>query len=367
MTHVRYWPGATGSIGETCCARLHHNVVLSLGEAMRRREFITLLGGAATAWPLAAWAQQTQRGSHRIAILHPSHPVTELTETSSLSYYRAFFDELRRLGYIEGRNLTVERYSVEGHVENSSAVARSVASRNPDLILTVGDWMVKALRETTATVPIVVVTRDPVAESLTQSLARPTGNITGVTVAVSVEIYAKRIQLLREMVPALSRVGILMGPEPGDFETQTRKIVQTAGVAVVEPTRVESNSDAEYRRVLTAISQAGAEALLVNDHVQHVTKRQVIIELASKFDLPAIYPQRAFVAAGGLMAYGIDVPEIFRQCARQIDKVLKGSNPGEIPFYQPTKFELLINLKAAKDIGLTVPPSMLSLADELIE
>ena len=365
--HVRHWPGATGSIGETCCARLHHNVVLSLGEAMRRREFITVLGGAATAWPLAAWAQQTQRGSHRIAILHPSHPVTELTETSSLSYYRAFFDELRRLGYIEGHNLTIERYSVEGHVENSSAVARSVASRNPDLIFTVGDWMVKALRETTATVPIVVVTRDPVEEGLTQSLARPTGNITGVTVALSVEIYAKRIQLLREMVPALSRVGILMGPEPGDFETQTRKIVQTAGVAVVEPTRVESNSDAEYRRVLTAISQAGAEALLVNDHVQHVTKRQVIIELASKFDLPAIYPQRAFVAAGGLVAYGIDVPEIFRQCARQIDKVLKGSNPGEIPFYQPTKFEPLINLKAAKDIGLTVPPSMLSLADELIE
>jgi putative ABC transport system substrate-binding protein len=270
-------------------------------------------------------------------------------------------------GYIEGRSLAVERYSVEGHVENSSAVARNVVSRNPDLIFTVGDWMVKALRETTSTVPIVAVTRDPVAESLTQSLARPTGNITGVMVAVSVEIYAKRIQLLREIVPTLSRVGILMGPEPGDFETQTRQIVQMARVAVVEPTRVESNSDAEYRRVLSAISQAGAEALLVNDHVHHVTNRQVIIELASTFGLPAIYPQRAFVAAGGLMAYGIDVPEIFRQCARQIDKVLKGSNPGEIPFYQPTKFELLINLKAAKEIGLTVPPSMLSLADELIE
>lgn len=156
-------------------------------------------------------------------------------------------------------------------------------------------------------------------------------------------------------------------PEPGDFETQTRQIVEKMKVAVVEPTRVESNTDAEYRRVLTAISQAGAEALLVNDHVQHVTKRQVIIEQASKLNLPAIYTARSFVEAGGLMAYGSDIPEILRQCARQIDKVLKGSNPGEIPFYQPIKFELLINLKATKESGLTVPPSMLSLADELIE
>jgi putative ABC transport system substrate-binding protein len=334
---------------------------------MRRREFITLLGGAATAWPLAAWAQQTKRGSYRIAMLHPSHPVAELTETSSLPYYRAFFDELRRLGYIEGGNITIERFSVEGHVENSSAVARSVATRNPDLIFTVGDVMVKALRETTSTVPIIALSRDPVAEGLTQSLARPTGNTTGVTVVVMPEIYAKRVQLLREIVPTLSRVGILMVPESGDFETQTRQMVEKARVAVVEPTRVENNSDAEYRRVLAAISEAGAEALLVNDNVQHVGKRQLIIEMATKLKLPAIYPQRAFVAAGGLIAYGIDVPEIFRHCARQIDKVLKGTNPGEIPFYQPTKFELLINLKAAKEVGLTVPSSMLTLADELIE
>jgi putative ABC transport system substrate-binding protein len=182
---------------------------------MRRREFIALLAGAAGLRPAVSEAQQPNK-VYRFAMLQ-----------------------------------AVERYSLEGHVENSSAIARSVVSRNPDLIFTVGDWMVKALRETNSTVPIVMISRDPVAEGLTQSLARPTGNITGVMVAVSVEIYAKRIQLLREIVPTLSRVGILMGPEPSDFETQTRQIVQTAGVAVVEPTRVESNSDAEYRRVLT--------------------------------------------------------------------------------------------------------------------
>jgi len=173
---------------------------------MRRREFITLLGGAASAWPLAALAQQTQRGSPRIAIFHLSHPVAELTETSSLPYYRAFFDELRRLGYIEGRNLTVERYSVEGHVENASALARSVASRNPDLVFTLGSQLVVALREATSTIPIVVLTRDPIAEGLTQSLARPTGNITGVTVDVGPVMHAKRVQLLREIVPT-ARLG----------------------------------------------------------------------------------------------------------------------------------------------------------------
>ena len=140
-----------------------------------------------------------------------------------MPYYRAFFDELRRLGYIEGRNLTVERYSVEGHVENSSAVARSVASRNPDLVFTIGDLLVRALREATSTVPIVVLTRDPVAEGLTQSLARPTGNITGVTSAEAPEIYAKRVQLLRNIVPTLSRVGILMVPEPGDVRLSIMK------------------------------------------------------------------------------------------------------------------------------------------------
>jgi putative tryptophan/tyrosine transport system substrate-binding protein len=335
--------------------------------AMRRRQFVALLAGSALSLPLTAWAQRSTK-VHRIAMLHPTHPVAELTETSSIYYYRAFFDELRRLGYIEGQNLTIERYSAEGHTENYLALARSVASRNPDAVYTVGAQMAKYLQEATSRVPIVVVLGDdPIAGGLAQSLARPGGNITGVSVNLGVEIWPKRLQILREIVPTISRVGFLMGPKPTAFELQRPRAVEKTGVAVVGPTHADNGSEAEYRRVVAAISEAGAEALFVTEDIENVGRRQLIAELASKFRLPAIYAHRVFAEAGGLMVYGADIAEILRQAARQIDKILKGGNPGEIPFYQAAKFELIINLKAAKELGLIVPPSMLSLADELIE
>jgi len=332
---------------------------------MRRRDFIALVSSGAAAWSLAARAQQSTK-VRRIAMLHPSHPVAELTATSSLYYYRAFFDELRRLGYIEGQNLLIDRLSAEGHPENYAALARAVVSRNPEVVFTVGARMAKYVQEANSTIPIVVVAGDPVADGLAQSLARPSGNITGVTVIVGVELWTKRLQLLREIVPTISRVGFLMGPQPIAYDERPRAVEKT-GVAVVEPTHPDNGSDAEYRRVFAAISRAGAEALIVTDDIENVGRRQLIAELALKYRLPAIYAHRVFSEAGGLMAYGADIAEIVRQAARQIDKIPKGGNPGEIPFYQATKFELIINLKTAKELGLTVPPSMLSLADDLIE
>jgi ABC-type uncharacterized transport system substrate-binding protein len=333
---------------------------------MRRRQFIALLAGSALSLPLAAWAQSKK--VHRIAILHPSHPVSDLTETSSLYYYRAFFDELRRLGYVEGQNLLIDRFSAEGHIENYRALARSVISRNPELIYTAGAQMPKYLQEATSTIPIVVSTSDPVAEGIVQSVARPGGNITGVTASVGAEIWAKRLQLLREIVPTISKVGFLMGPPPQTAErSQILQAVERTGVAVVEPTHVDNSSEAEYRRVIAAISQAGAEALLATESIENIGRRQLIAELALNYRLPAIYPNRVFAQAGGLIVYGVDIAEILRQAARQIDKILKGGNPAEIPFYQATKYELIINLKTAKGLGLTVPPSMVSLADQLIE
>jgi len=358
--------------GPFCCGAQHGCLHARLGcgpglskKLMRRREFIAFLAGAAVLPPAIAGAQQSTK-VYRIAILHPSHPVTEMTETSSLRYYRAFFEELRRLGYVEGQNLVIERYSGEGRPENYPELAHNVASRNPDLVFALTDWMARLLKEATSTIPIVALTSDPVAAGLVPSLARPGGNLTGVSVDPGMEIWGKRFQLFREVVPTISKVGIL-ALRQGRERAAMLQTAEKAGIPVVGPSAVDSGSEAEYRRFLVATSQDGADALFVDGSAEHITKRQLIVELAAKFRLPAIYPYRSFVEAGGLMAYGTDLVEVFRQCARSIDKILKGTNPRDVPFYQPTKFELVINLEAAKALGLSVPPSALALADELIE
>jgi putative tryptophan/tyrosine transport system substrate-binding protein len=332
---------------------------------MRRRQFVALLAGLTLSPPLTAWAQQSTK-VYRIAILHPSHPVTEMTETSNLAYYRAFFGELRRLGYIEGQNLIVERYSGEGRVDSYPEIARKAAGLSPDLAFAITASMAKPLEAAAPTIPIVAMTSDPIDLGLVSSLARPGGNLTGVSVDPGLEIWGKRFQLFREIVPSMQKVALLAlrwNPERAAMLQTADK----AGVDVVEPSFVEGGSDGDYRVFFTASSKNNANALFVDGSPEHITKRKLIGELAAEFRLPAIYPFRSFVEAGGLMAYGVDLTELFRQAARSIGQILAGAKPGDIPYYQPTKFELLINLKAAKELGLTVPPSMLSLADELIE
>jgi putative tryptophan/tyrosine transport system substrate-binding protein len=331
---------------------------------MRRREFVALLASSMLALPITAWAQQKTK-VYRIAILHPSRPVSEMTETSNVGYYRGFFEELRRLGYVEGSSMVIERYSGEGRAESYPALARSVADRNPDLVFVSGVAMARLLEQATSTIPIVAVTNDPVADGLVPSLARPGGNLTGVSVDPGLEIWGKRFELFQEVIPTLSRLGILALRENPERAAILRT-VQKAGVAVVGPP-LEGSSEADYRRFFAATSQQDADGLIVESNAEHVAKRQLIVELAAKFRLPAIYPYRSFVDAGGLMAYGTNLAEVLRQGARSVDKILRGANPGDVPYYLPTKFELVINLETAKALGLTVPPSLLALADELIE
>jgi len=332
---------------------------------MRRREFLALLAGSTLSLPLTAWAQQSTK-VYRMAILHPSHPVTEMSENSNLPYYRAFFDELRRLGYIEGQNLIVERFSGEGRVDSYPEIARKAAALSPDVAFAITASMAKPLKAVAPTIPIVAMTSDPVDAGLVSSLAKPGGNLTGVSVDPRLEIWGKRFQLFGEIVPSMQKVALLAlrgNPERAAMLQAAEK----ARISVVEPSFVEGGSDADYRAFFTASSKNGADALFVDGSPEHITKRRLISELAAEFRLPAIYPFRSFVEAGGLMAYGVDLTELFRQAARSIGKILTGAKPGDIPYYQPTKFELLINLKAAKELRLTVPPSMLSLADELVE
>ena len=198
------------------------------------------------------------------------------------------------------------------------------------------------------------------------SVARPGGNITGVSADASPELWGKRLQLFREVVPTISKlaiVGVQSSPDAAAMQEATEK----AGLGVVGPLYVTKSSDDEYREIFATMSQSGANALFVDGSPELVTKRQLIGELAAKYRLPAIYPYPVFVEAGGLMSYGTDLVEIFRQGAREIDQILKGASPGDIPFYQPTKFGLVINLKAAKEIGLTLSEPLLARADEVIE
>jgi ABC-type uncharacterized transport system substrate-binding protein len=332
-----------------------------------RREFI-LLGSAAAAWPLAARAQQPNKVA-RVAIIHPAMPITELTETG-ISDYSFLLKELRRLGHVEGQNLTVERYSGEGRTERYAELAREVVGQGPDLIVTNSSRLVLNFKAATATIPIVGLMADPVAFGIVDSLARPGGNITGVSVDAGIEIWGKRLGLLREAFPGVSTVGFLASRAIWEGRGQgpaMRGAAQQLGISLVGPPIEGPIQEAEYRRVFQEMTQEHAGALIVSDQVEHYAQRRLITELAKSSRLPALYPWRGYAQVGGLMAYGINNIDMFLRAADYIDKILKGAKPSEIPIYQPTKFELVVNLKAAKALGIEVPPTLLARADEVIE
>ena len=323
---------------------------------MIRRDFITLFGGAAATWPLVARAQQPAK-MKRIAFVHPSAKVSEMS-VSSQTYYRDFFEELSRLGYIEGQNLGVERYSGEGQSERYAELVRNVVNTHPDLIVTLGARLSLDFKMATTTIPIVTIMFDPVAQGLVTSIARPGGNITGVTIAGGFEIMGKRMGLLVEAMPKLSTLGYLASRSYWEDirGAAAREAAKRAGISLKAALLDTTFNDAEYQRVFTSMEQDRADALMVSEEAEHIANRATIVELAAKGRIPTIYPIREFVEAGGLMAYSIDLAVIYRRLASQIDMVLKGANPGEIPFFQPTKFEMSINLKTAKTLGLEMPP-----------
>jgi putative ABC transport system substrate-binding protein len=243
---------------------------------MRRREFVALLAGSALAQPLTAWAQRTTK-VYRIAILHPSRPVAKMVETSSVRDWREFFGELRRLGYVEGQNIVIERYSGEGRTDNYLALAQSVVGRNSDLLFVVSTPLAKLVKEATSTIPIVAVTTDDPADAgLVSNLARPGGNLTGVSTDPGPEIWGKRFQLLREVVPTISKVGILALPGNSD-RTAMLWTAEKVGIRCVGPLLIESGSEEDYRRFFLATSKDGADALLIDGSAEHITKQQLIV------------------------------------------------------------------------------------------
>jgi putative ABC transport system substrate-binding protein len=339
----------------------------SQASQMRRRDFITAFGTAA-AWPLAVRAQQPAK-IKRIAVVHPVEKVGNMTINGRRSF-RVFFEELSRLGYVEGQNLGVERYSGEGRPERYAELARDVVNTHPDLILAVGGRLSLDFKMATTTVPIVAIIVDPIALGLVASIARPGGNITGVAIAAGLEIIGKRMGLLVEAMPKLSTVGYLASRPYWEDDPRgavTREAAKQAGISLKAALLGSAFNEAEYQRVFRSMEQDRADALMVSDEPEHVTYRATIVEWAAKGRIPTMYQFREFVEVGGLMAYGIDQAYFYRRLANLIDEILRGANPGDIPFYQPTKFELSINLKTAKALGLEMPAMLLGRADEVIE
>ena len=335
---------------------------------MRRRDFISLLGGAAVAWPLAAAAQQSTN-SKRLAIFSPSEPSADLHEHSESKFSRALFAELRRLGQIEGQNLKVESYGREQNTSGPEALATEIVRSNPDVIFVVGPGAV-IFKKLTSRIPIVVITGDPVKQGIAESLAHPGGNFTGVSVDAGLSIYGKRIALLREMVPTMSKLGCLglrlqwNGPITGPA---IRAAAETAGLPLAVSLLEFGASEADYRAAVESISRDGANAVMVLDSPEIFQNGTLIAKLLGDAKLPAIFTHPESVEAGGLMAYSFDLIELYKRVANNIDAILRGAKPGDIPIYQVTKFELSINLKTAKQLGLSVPPALVASADKVIE
>jgi putative ABC transport system substrate-binding protein len=329
---------------------------------MRRRDFTIGLLLAAAVRPGRA---QERAEQHRIAIVIPAGPVALIDDPGS-RFYQAFWEELRRSGDVEGQNLTVERYSAEGRHAGYGDLARQVVGPNPDVIVAVTDDIARAVRAATGTTPIVWIGGDPILAGFATSLARPAGNITGVTVFAGIEIFGKRLQILKEAVPSASKAAWLTTRTSQDTDEQLHEAGRRLGISVIDMA-LEEATPAEVRRLFADIAQQRPDAIIVNSHGDLLAHRHLIVELAAKNRLPAIYPWREYMEAGGLMAYTTDLVELFRRMADDVQEILNGAQPGDIPIYQPTKYEFLINLKAAKALGLTIPPTLLATADEVIE
>ena len=333
---------------------------------MRRRDFIAgLMFAAVTA---RAQAQQTGK-VYRIVFAHPTVPVADQNQACKGSFaVPAFFEELTRLGYVEGRNLLIERYSGEGRAAHYPELARQIVSRNPDLIIAFNNFFVLDLKAATSTIPIVGAFGLPIEFGIVTSLARPGGNITGISVDVGQEQWLKRVQLLKEAVPQITRLGVLQTRNVRErFSALNREIALKNLVSIVGPPLERPTDEQEYQRVFAALAQEGAEGLLVNDESENISYRRLIVELAAKHRLPSVYVYRPFVEAGGLMSYGIDVPALGHRVVDMIDQILKGAKPADIPIFQPAKFELSINLKTAKTLGIELPPLLVARADNVIE
>jgi putative tryptophan/tyrosine transport system substrate-binding protein len=326
---------------------------------MRRRDFLTLLGGVAVAWPLAARAQQ------------PALPVIGfLNSASAQSYARfvvAFRQGLSETGYVEGRNVTIEYRWADGDYNRLAALAADLVSRQVTVIAAGGDAAAPVAKAATAKIPIVFsIASDPVEAGLVASLNRPSGNLTGVT-NLAVELVPKRLEFLHELVPQATNIAALINPTSPTFEIQSRDL-QAAARTLGLPLRIlHASTERDFDGAFATLDQLHAGALMISTDVFFNTRSEQLAALTVRHAVPAIYQNREFAAAGGLMSYGGSNAESYRLVGVYTGRILKGEKPADLPVQQVTKVELIVNLKTAKALGLTVPVALLTRADEVIE
>jgi putative ABC transport system substrate-binding protein len=325
---------------------------------MQRREFITLLGGAAVAWPLGARAQQAVK-LYRIGILSPELPPPGFLE--------AFRQGLRELGYVEGQNIAFEVRSAEGYSQRLAPLANLLVELKVDVVLGINTPSVQAAKKASATIPI-VMTRiaDPVKSGLVTNLSRPGGNITGLSFMVD-ELSGKQLALLKEAFPSASRVAVLWyEPNPG-ADIAVGAIKAASRELGLQLLLLPVRGPADLIAAFQAAARGRVEALIVVDDVVTTQHRVEILNLAATHSLAVVSQYRAFAEAGALLAYGPNTSAMYRRAAYYVDRILKGANAGDLPVEQPIKFDLVINLKTAKALGVTIPPTLLARADEVIE
>ena len=327
---------------------------------IRRREFIFTLGGAAAAWALAASAQRPNCPADRLSQQRLARPFARLVD--------AFRQGLREGGYVEGRNVTIEYRWAEGQFARLPELAADLVHRRVSLIVATGGTVsARAAKEATATIPILfIVGPNPIGDGLVTSLNRPGGNATGVALYTS-ELLPKRLELLEKLLPRAARIAVLVNPSDAAHELETKYVEDAMRVTGQQMVLVKASAERDFEPALVSAVQQRADALLVSANPFFTQRRVQLVALAARHAIPAGYPWREYTNSGGLMSYGPSIAGAYHLIGRYASRILNGEKPTDLPVQGPTSYELVINLKTAKALGLEVPPSLLAVADEVIE
>jgi putative tryptophan/tyrosine transport system substrate-binding protein len=360
--HFGHWPtrGTTASPFQDQALSRYDAPFSAMGLNMRRREFIGLLGGVA-AYPLAVRAQQPKMPL--VGFLQPGAP------ENAAHYVAAFIQGLRELGYVEGQNVAIEYRWGEGQYARLPALAQDLVNHQVAVIAAGGPPSALAAKSVTSTIPIVFIGGD-IANAdtlaLVGSLKHPTGNLTGMTVFVTAEMWSKRLELLRELIPSAASATMLISPSERE-EPNTKQMLAAAQTLGMQLSFVTAETDTEIEEAFKTMVDRRTAAFLISDKPFFTVRHDHIVMLAARYAVPTVYAWREYVAAGGLISYGSSLSEAWRKVGTYVGRILNGEKPADLPVQQPTKFELVINVKTAKALGLNIPDKLLAIADEVIE